>query len=68
MCNHNHGFMNKNHGENKFEDQNKIYLIEFMQYFLKSFKLIIVISNCCFFVGIIWYIFCECELDFKFKF
>ena len=39
-----------------------------MQYFLKSFKLIIVIFNCSYFLGIIWYIFCEGELDFTFKF
>lgn len=39
-----------------------------MQYFLKSIKLIIVISNCTFFVGILWFIFCEGELDFNFKF
>ena len=52
--------------DNKLEDNTKIITLMYIDYSLKTLKLIIIISNCSYFIGIIWYIFCEFELDFQY--
>lgn len=45
-------------------DNNKIEELLWISYVLKTLKLIIIISNCCFLTGVFWLMLCEFNHDF----
>lgn len=51
--------LNPNVGEDKDEDHNNIEGLMVTGYILKTLKLVIVILNFSYFLGMIWLIFCE---------
>ena len=50
--------------ENKNLDSNKIKTILIVSYFLKTFKLSMIILNLTYLVGVFWLILCEAHMDF----
>jgi hypothetical protein len=46
-------------GDDKIEDHNNIENLLLINYALKTFKLVIILTGCSYFTGIIWYIFCD---------
>ena len=49
---------------NKIEDNTKIETILFFSFSLKTIKLVIIITIISYFLGMLWYVLCEIELDF----
>ena len=49
---------------NKIEDNTKIETILFISFSMKTFKLVIIITIISYFLGMLWYVLCEIELDF----
>lgn len=45
--------------ENSDLDNNNIMLILMISYFFKTFKLVIIILTVSYFIGIMWFIFCD---------
>ena len=45
-------------------DKTKITLMLLVKNSLKTLKLVIIITNISYFLGIMWYVFCEAEKDF----
>ena len=48
----------------KLHDNSKIVFLLLLSYLLRTMKLIVIITNVSYFLGIFWYIFCEAEMDF----
>ena len=51
----------------KLHDNSKIVSLLILSYFLRTLKLVVIITNASYFLGIIWYIFCEAELGFQYN-
>ena len=51
----------------KLHDNSKIVSLLILSYVLRTLKLVVIITNASFFLGNIWYIFCEAELDFLYQ-
>jgi hypothetical protein len=49
--------------EDIIADQNKVSLMIMIGFFIKIFKLGMIILNICFFLGVFWYIFCDVTTD-----
>ena len=46
-------------GEDKITDNNSIEVIILSNYILRTLRMILIITNVCFFFGTFWIIFCE---------
>ena len=55
---------NWNLANSKLHDNSKIVFLLMLSYFLRILKLVVIITNVSYFLGIFWYIFCEVEIDF----
>ena len=55
---------NDDTANDKYLDNTKITLMLMLQNSLKTLKLVIIITNISYFLGIIWYVYCEAEKDF----
>lgn len=45
--------------ENSDLDNNNIMLILMISYFFKTFKLVVIILTVSYFIGMVWYIYCD---------
>lgn len=52
-------------GEDVVNDHNQIEQLLHISYFLKTFKLIVIIFNISYFLGLVWIIFCDFSLDLQ---
>ena len=55
---------NWNLANSKLHDNSKIVSLLILSYFLRTLKLVVIITNVSYFLGIFWYIYCEAEIDF----
>jgi len=51
-------------GEDIAQDHNKMSVFMYISYSLKTLKLIVLILNVSFFLGVLWLIFCEVSTDY----